>query len=237
MVKSLSDFQKALRGVLVMSGELDAVGDAFATQRVPEMWEAQAYPSLKPLAAWVDELLARLDFIQKWIDNGSPATYWINGFYFPQAFLTGTLQNFARKHTLPIDTLTFDFRVLAVEAESLEKPEDGCYIYGLYLEGARWDPEAECLNESIPKQLFTELPVLHLQPVKDRQPPQDSVYRCPVYKVLSRRGQLSTTGHSTNFVMWIELPSGRETIINNVGLPDCGTWVKAGVAAVCALRY
>jgi len=32
----------------------------------------QAYPSLKPLAAWVIDLVDRINFIQHWIDNGIP---------------------------------------------------------------------------------------------------------------------------------------------------------------------
>lgn len=50
-------------------------------------------------------------------------------------------------------------------------------------------------------------------------------------------GTLSTTGHSTNFVMFIELPSDRRSILNNRNLVDCDVWIKAGVAAFCALRY
>lgn len=61
--------------------------------------------------------------------------------------------------------------------------QDGAYIRGLFLEGARWDPEQRSLNDSRPKQLYTPLPVLHLDPEQHRKNPDKAVYRCPVYKV------------------------------------------------------
>merc|ERR1712100_67196 len=206
---------------------------------VPSGWESKAYPSLKPLLAWNAELLERLEFISNWVADGKPGVFWISGFYFPQAFLTGTLQNFARKHQLPVDTISFDFKVRTETAADLfdKPPADGVYIRGLFLEGARWNMDKMSLDDSRPKQLYTEVPVLHMDPVEHRQPTKGGVYRCPVYKELSRKGTLSTTGHSTNFVMWIELPSDREDFVNNSGCSDQAVWVKAGVAAVCSLKY
>ena len=31
------------------------------------------------------------------------------------------------------------------------KPEDGAYIYGMHIEGAKWDEQAKTLEESDPK--------------------------------------------------------------------------------------
>jgi dynein heavy chain, axonemal len=149
-------------------------------------------------------------------------------------------QNFARANSLPIDTLSWDFVYLnARPAETIAaKPADGCYIRGLFLEGARYDEGAGQLADSLPKQLYTSLPVLHLRPVQHRPPPTGRVYRCPVYKILSRWGVLATTGHSSNFVLFIEVPSGdRPGIINNTGDTDVGVWVRAGVAAFTSLKF
>ena len=97
----------------------------------------------------------------------------------------------------------------------------------MYLEGARWDRDNHCLAPSRPKELYTDFPLIHLVPEVNRVPPSSGLYNCPLYKVLSRAGTLSTTGHSTNFVMYAELPS-----------EDCeDVWIRAGVAMFLALRY
>ena len=36
------------------------------------VYALQAYPSLKPLASWVTDLVTRMSFINDWIDNGIP---------------------------------------------------------------------------------------------------------------------------------------------------------------------
>jgi dynein heavy chain len=79
--------------------------------------------------------------------------------------------------------------------------------------------------------------VLHYLFEQDRVPTEKGVYRLPIYKILSRAGVLATTGHSTNFVMWMEVPSSRTDIKNNVGEADQSEWIMGGVAAFCALKY
>jgi dynein heavy chain len=249
MHSTLRELQRALKGLVVLSAELEAMGNYMFDQRVPQPWTNKAYPSLKPLGPWTKDLLQRLEFLRAWVDSGTPSSFWISGFFFPQGFLTAILQNFARKHQMPIDTVSFSF---ILQANSLSdeskrpKPHDGCYIYGLYLEGARWSSLDNSLVDPKPKELFSPMPTIHMLPEQDRPTPSGGIYRCPVYKILTRTGTLSTTGHSTNFVTWIEIPSDKPTIFRSslvsetnaqIKFCDQDYWIKAGVACFCALRY
>ena len=142
MIESLGLLQKALKGFVVMSEELELTANSLFDNQVPAKWASVGFLSLKPLASWVEDLNKRIDFLTHWISRGSsPLTFWISGFFFPQAFLTGTLQNFARKHVIAIDRLTFDNIIYdQVSYKDIKEPvEDGVYVYGLYLEGARWN--------------------------------------------------------------------------------------------------
>lgn len=188
---SIVEMIKALKGLVVLSEQLEKMCNSMFINQVPALWSSKAYPSLKSLSSWVTDLVQRTEFIQKWIDQGIPPVYWISGFFFPQAFLTGTLQNFARKYIVSIDLLSFDFKVIDAKWEDIHsKPTDGCYIRGLYLEGARWDYTTKYLAESRPKELYTEMPIIWLLPKSNRLKPEEGIYDCPVYKTLTRAGIL-----------------------------------------------
>lgn len=57
-----------------------------------------------------------------WLLHSTPLSFWISGLSFPQGFITGILQTYARKYNTPIDQLKLDFQVteVVVHQEDIE---------------------------------------------------------------------------------------------------------------------
>lgn len=353
----------AIKGEVIMSEPLEDAYNALLSQKVPQKWKAISYESRKPLGSWIQNLYMRVDFFAEWaemilnsvdklmkpvltgaknstvdldthdIPCNQPYSFWLSGFYFPQGFLTGVLQNHARKVGISVDSLDFEFSIYKNSLDSVESlsklqdkfsikemafksktpPEDGVLIFGLFLDGARWNPDLGCLHDSLAGQRFSRMPEIHFRPIQKlieratlsvnqirtaapsapnvgqtthlgtrvasptQAVPQGGkltkssgqylsvshlggpveraaqsgtqvarkalsetlhdgkkmsfehldkpvfVYECPLYRTSQRTGTLSSTGHSTNFVTAVALPS------------DCDSnfWVMRGVALLC----
>uniref|UniRef100_A0A8D2JQJ9 Dynein axonemal heavy chain 6 n=1 Tax=Sciurus vulgaris TaxID=55149 RepID=A0A8D2JQJ9_SCIVU len=243
---SLDTLNKAIAGLVVMSEEMEKVYNSFLNNQVPSLWSNTAYPSLKPLGSWVKDLILRTAFVDLWLKRGQPKSFWISGFFFPQGFLTGTLQNHARKYNLPIDELSFKYNVIpsyrdqaaVIEAAKtmqfgqelpmdleLPSPEDGVLVHGMFMDASRWDDEAMVIEDALPGQMNPMLPVVHFEPQQNYEP-DPTLYHSPLYKTGARAGTLSTTGHSTNFVVTILLPSKRSK----------DYWIAKGSALLCQLN-
>ncbi|EDW33119.1 GL16213 [Drosophila persimilis] len=219
---SCRDLAMGIKGIIVMTPDLENVMTAMKFNRIPLKWMSKSYPSLKPLGSYVQDLYKRLNWLFHWYMHGKPPTFWLSGFFFTQAFLTGAMQNFARKYKIPIDTLTFDYDVLKVETKATP-PDDGVYCNGLFVEGARWDWEHNMLVEQYPKILIYIMPVIFFRPVLILDLVEGTRYKCPLYKTGERKGTLSTTGHSTNYVVPL--------LLNTQAKPS--HWVKRSVALIC----
>lgn len=222
---SLEDLKKAIKGEVLLNDALELALTQIRMGIIPDLWLSKSYPSLKSLGSYIKDLADRLTFFQDWIDSGVfPDFFWINKFFFTQGFMTGALQNYARSKNLPIDTLTLDFEVIHDEEKTMV-PKEGVHVKGMYMEGFKWNDQRKVVDESDSKILFSDCPMIWFKPCLLVDKKTTGVYMTPLYRTMERRGTLATTGHSTNFVLKVSLPTD---------LPP-SHWTKRGAAMICSL--
>ncbi|XP_007435709.1 dynein heavy chain 14, axonemal, partial [Python bivittatus] len=181
--------------------------------------------------------------------QGHPSFFWLPGFFFPHGFLIAVCQNYARLNKIPVDSLTFTHEVLPLIQDkdlSCSRKESvlnkafmesswcgpGIKVYGLYIDGACWNPSTQALDETELHRRFYPLPDIQFLPQKITFCPSHSyeeerllLYECPLYKTSQRSGMLSSTGASTNFITVVNLPS----------LVTPSHWILRGVALLCQM--
>jgi dynein heavy chain len=133
-----------------MSQAMEELQEALTINQVPgrnifhqTSWEALAWPSKRQLDGWFNDLLKRIAQLQDWQEDlRRPMSTWLPALFNPMAFLTALMQVTGRRRNLPLDNMTVETHCTVyrdhVQVQEMEHPEDGCFVHGLFIEGARW---------------------------------------------------------------------------------------------------
>lgn len=191
MAFTLADLKKALVGEIGMSDSLDALGDSLFNGFLPAIWRKLAPATEKLLGSWMNHFTGRFEQYDNWVSTGEPACMWLSGLHIPESYLTALLQTTCRKRGWPLDKSTlYTVVTRTVSAEGLEPLESGCYVSGLYLEGAAWDYERSCLRRQDPKMLVTQPPIMRVIPIEASKLKLHSTFRTPVYVTQARKNAM-----------------------------------------------
>jgi len=185
---TLKTLDLGLKGELTITPQMEALGNSLFLNTIPDSWASKAYPSMAGLSSWYADLLNRIRELETWTtDFQLPAAVWLGGLFNPQSFLTAIMQAMARKNEWPLDKMCLQCDVTKKTKEDFSSsPREGAYIHSLYMEGARWDPQAAVISEGILKELTPSMPVIFIKAIPVDKQDTRSVYACPVYKTKMR---------------------------------------------------
>ncbi|XP_050408300.1 dynein axonemal heavy chain 10 [Patella vulgata] len=213
MRRSLGTLKRALAGEVGMSSELDEVARALFNGQIPAIWRRLAPDTLKSLGNWMIHFERRYKQYNFWVNESEPPVMWLSGLHIPESYLTALVQATCRKNGWPLDKSTLYTSVTQYQTadDVTERAHSGCFVTGLYLEGAAWDTKELCLIRQKPKQLIQELPVLKIIPIESHRLKLQNTLRTPVYVTSQRRNamgvglvfeaDLATTEHNSHWVL------------------------------------
>ncbi|XP_040289656.1 dynein heavy chain 11, axonemal [Bufo bufo] len=186
--RSLKELDLGLKGELTISSDMEALQLALYYDSVPESWTKLAYPSTFGLGHWINDLLLRCRELDMWTqDLVLPAVVWLPGFFNPQSFLTAIMQSMARKNEWPLDKMCLTVDVTKKAKDDFgHPPREGAYIYGLFMEGARWDLQTGVISEARLKELTPPMPVIYVKAIPVDKQDLKNMYECPLYKTKIR---------------------------------------------------
>jgi len=194
IIRSLEEVDQGFKGLLTISDQMEQLIDAIALFRVPATWVKLAYPSKRGLGSWLENLDKRIRQLSDWKEDPIivPRVTQISRLFNPQSFLTAIKQVVGRKYGWELNKV-----MIATDIMKKQYPEevdqvarDGAYIFGLVLEGARWDTATGQVDESRPKEMFCLMPVIYCkaQLTSGEGKEEKGFYYCPCY-VTEDRGK------------------------------------------------
>jgi len=204
---NLNKIYGVVEGLAIFPPDLEQIFLSILEQNVPQSW-MNTYPSSTKLGAWVTDLCFRIRQIKSLVYEKTPTVFWLSGFIVPSCFFTAVLRIAAKRKSVTIDSLSWNISIPTLQ-DVENRPEEGVYISGVLLEGARWETYKNCLVDPLQLELICPMPIMHFKPVDVKIKIDCNMYRCPLY---------------------IQRPLFLMTVTIDSGQLSENTWVKRGVA-------
>lgn len=210
---------KAATGEIETTTSMIKMKQDLLHNKLPLDWITESYPTTKSLASFVADLVQRVDYIRAWYKKGKPpSVFWIGGLFYIKSFFNATMQNHARRKTIPIDQLEWTTQVMKKNKyDSL--PRNGIYITGMSFDSCAWDSQNEVLVDCARKQLVSKCPILLMRMV-GKEEVVLYPYECPIYRTRLRRE--NEQARTSNFVCRVQIPTKESQIY----------WEQRGAALV-----
>lgn len=111
----------------------------------------------------------------------------------------------------------------ALDSEEVTTPPPtGVYIYGMAMQGGRFDRASMCIEESSPRLQLDPMPCILLKPEALPVSPSHPVdiYDCPVYRS-SVRTSVRRSGRFENFIVSLPVPCREGVGSEHWAMRDC----------------
>lgn len=198
-----------------MSVKMDELSTALFNGTLPPPWRNLCPQTEKSLGSWMLHFEHRYQQYSSWITDGEPKVIWLSGLHIPEAYITALVQTTCRKNGWPLDRSTLYTEVTEFTHASQIKDhlQSGCYVQGLYIEGAGWDYQRKCLVrlENGGGVLVQDLPILRIIPIESSRLKLTNTFQTPVYTTQLRRNasglgwvfdaDLNTMDHNSHWIL------------------------------------
>lgn len=257
--RTMSDMVLAIDGQIIMTSDIVDSINSVSDFRVPRKWQydptgVEISWMTPGLAAWLKGLIDRHHQLFNWLFKERPQSFWLTGFFNPQGFLTAMKQEVTRQKKSEgwsLDEVDYKTEVLKdiiggddgrIEGKTLNPPNEGVLIHGLFLEGCQWNKTDKRFEEQTSKDMFFSFPILHVSAestniTSEKGPAAkknqgankaDTHYFCPVYKYPKRNDRYLI------FRAWLKAdPPANSNLKTSNSMSWAANWKLKGVCLLC----
>jgi dynein heavy chain len=188
MKRSFGELELGLQGALSMTEQMQTLFNEIFLDRVPEVFDKVNFATQRGLSSWFDNLNARYQQISDWTaELVTPKVTMLSYFFNPMSFLTAIMQHTAINFNYDLDQMALVCDVTKRMPDQIDvAARDGAYVYGVRMEGARFDHGIGSIEESKMKDLYPRLPVIAIRSLPAGKVDRKDQYECPLYKTQAR---------------------------------------------------